>query len=82
MRNNSTFATLLTKYDNQILVPLSSVCEEFLGVNYRVARRQYANNRLLIPIVRLSNSQKAPLLVHLQDLACFIELQRSRAKYQ
>ncbi|WP_318466557.1 pyocin activator PrtN family protein [Photobacterium leiognathi] len=82
MINNSTFAALLTKYDNQILVPLSSVCEEFLGVNYRVARRQYAKNRLLIPIVRLSNSQKAPLLVHLEDLACFIELQRSRAKYQ
>ncbi|KJF92523.1 pyocin activator PrtN family protein [Photobacterium angustum] len=82
MRNNSTFAALLTKYDNQILVPLSVVCEEFLGVNYRVARRQYANNRLLIPVVRLSNSQKAPLLIHLEDLACFIELQRSRAKYQ
>ncbi|WP_318419698.1 pyocin activator PrtN family protein [Photobacterium leiognathi] len=82
MRNQTTLAALLAKYDNQILVPLSVVCEEFLGVNYRVARRQYAKNRLLIPIVRLSNSQKAPLLVHLEDLACFIELQRSRAKYQ
>ncbi|WP_318467374.1 pyocin activator PrtN family protein [Photobacterium leiognathi] len=54
MRNQTTLAALLVKYDNQILVP----------------------------IVRLSNSQKAPLLIHLEDLARFIELQRSRAKYQ
>ena len=53
MKRISTF-DLLLKQHGKVLIPLSELCEEYLGVTYRVARRHYLSGSLLIPVVAMS----------------------------
>lgn len=55
------------------LVPLADVCDQYFGVGYEVARARAALNRLPIPAWRMGDSQKAPLMVRLADLAACID---------
>lgn len=75
MKKISTFELLLEQY-GEILIPLSDLCEKYLGVTYRVARRQYLTEKLRIPVIKMGYGQKAKLLVHLEDLAKYIDASR------
>ncbi|WP_434566539.1 pyocin activator PrtN family protein [Vibrio chagasii] len=75
MKRISTF-DLLLKQHGKVLIPLSELCEEYLGVTYRVARRHYLSGSLLIPVVAMGEGQKAKLVVHLEDLAKFVDAKR------
>ncbi len=77
MKNTSTFELLLEQH-GQVLIPLAELCEEYLGVTYRVARRHYLSGTLAIPVVVMGKGQKAPLMVHLEDLAKFVDARRRR----
>lgn len=60
--------------------PLRDICERWLSMSPEVANKQAALNRLPFPTFRLSESQKAPLLVDIRDLAAHIDRSRECAK--
>ncbi len=61
-------------------VKLEDICEEFFGMG-REKAYQYANvNALPVPTFRAAESQKAPRLVHIDDLAQFLDAQREAAR--
>jgi hypothetical protein len=61
-------------------VPLDEICERYLRLSREEAMRQAALNQLPFPTFRLSPSRKAPILVHLSDLANHIDTSRESAK--
>ena len=63
-------------------VQLRDICEKYLNLQYGQARDNAAKGTLDIPTFRLRNSQKAPLMVSLQELATYIDRQANEAKYQ
>ncbi|KZE25333.1 pyocin activator PrtN family protein [Crenobacter luteus] len=75
-----TIFMLLAQYESPV-VKLSDICS-FFGLSENTANERASLNRLPIPTFRLEKSQKAPRMVHLQDLADFIDRQRKEATKQ
>lgn len=55
------------------LVRLEDICDRYFGIAYDTARSKAALNQLPVPTWRLIDSQKAPLMVRLSDLAAHID---------
>ncbi len=70
---------LMAEYETPA-VPLSDICEKYLGMKPSTAESKAALGQLAFPTFRLGNSQKSPRLVHLQDLAELIDRKRKEAE--
>lgn len=77
---NTAFA-LLARFESPT-IPLELICEEFFGLRRDKAYQRAAAEELPVPTFRASDSQKAPRLVHVDDLANFLDAQRATAKKQ
>ncbi|MDR6298234.1 pyocin activator PrtN family protein [Pantoea dispersa] len=75
----NTLFLLMAEYETAT-VPLSQVCEKYFGLKAATAERKAAENKLPIPTFRTAESQKAPRMVHISDLAEFIDRQRAESK--
>lgn len=60
-------------------IPLDALAEKYLGLSPAQAKRRAARQALPFPAHRGSRSQKAPWLVHTQDLANHLDAQREEA---
>lgn len=65
--------TMLLAVHRSPVIPLEDICEKLFGLRIPEARRQAALNILPVPAWRAVESQKGPLLVHLVDLAKFVD---------
>lgn len=61
-------------------VQLEEICERYLNLSRNEALRMAALNKLPFPTFRLTESRKAPVLVHLKDLAEHIDASHRCAK--
>ncbi|MCG8991781.1 pyocin activator PrtN family protein [Laribacter hongkongensis] len=77
---NTTFI-LLAKHETP-LIKLEDICEDYFGLSKGEARKRANLNTLPIPTVRMADSNKSPILVHVDDLAKHIDEQRRRATEQ
>lgn len=75
----NTMFLLMAEYETAT-VPLSQVCEKYFGLKSATAERKAADNKLPLPTFRTADSQKAPRMVHISDLAEFIDQQRAQSK--
>ena len=62
------------------LVPLADICDQYFGCGITEARRKAGLNLLPVPTWRLIDSQKAPYMVRLSDLALFIDEGADKAR--
>lgn len=58
-------------------VPLSEIAREYLGMSTAEAQRCWNEGTLPVKAFRLRESQKAPLLVHIADLAKLLDKARA-----
>ena len=65
-------------------VPLSEICDRYLGLSYEEAMRKAARNELPVPTFRLAESRKAPVMVSLEELGAWIDqtAEKARAQWQ
>lgn len=70
-----TVFMLLAQYEKPI-VPLKEICGDYFGLSYQTARQRANAGILPIPVFR--TSQKSDYLVHLTDLANYIDQQREK----
>lgn len=77
---NTAFA-LLSRFESPT-VRLEDISEEYFGMKKERAYELAALNELPVPTFRASPSQKAPRLVHVDDLARWLDAQRARAREQ
>lgn len=75
----NTMFLLMAEYETPA-VPLSEICEKYLGLKPATAEKKALLGELTLPTFRLGESQKSPRLVHLQDLAELIDRKRKEAK--
>ena len=59
---------------------LSNICEKYLGMKPATAEKKALLGELAIPTFRIGESQKAPRLVHLEDLASHIDKAREEGR--
>lgn len=75
----NTTLLLLAQFEKAV-IPLEDICEQFFSLSPGKARRMASMNQLPIPTFRLNSSQKAPLCIHVDDLARHIDEERSKAQ--
>jgi hypothetical protein len=75
----STAFALMVEFGTMV-IPLETICERFLGLNYRKALEHHRRGTLAFPAARLADSQKGPLMVNLFQLAEYIDAQFASAK--
>lgn len=75
----NTMFLLMAEYEKSN-IPLSEIAERYLGLKPATAEQKAAEGKLPIATFRVGNSQKAPRLVHIEDLAALIDLRRKEAK--
>lgn len=75
---NTAFA-LLARFESPT-VKLEAICDEFFGMGKDVAYARANLNELPVPTFRATESQKAPRLVHVDDLAKWLDEQRAAAR--
>ncbi|QNM96412.1 pyocin activator PrtN family protein [Chitinimonas koreensis] len=75
-------AMLLAARFESPTVPLEQISDEFFGLSPAKAARQASARTLPVAAMRLTNSQKAPWLVHVDDLAAHIDATRATARAQ
>jgi hypothetical protein len=61
------------------LIPIAKV-GEFLGMSEHQINAQASKHLLPFPVIKLSDSQKAPRFVRIEDLATHIDSQAEKAK--
>ena len=72
-------ALLLAARFESPTVRLDAICEEFFGLTPVKANEYASLEQLPVPTFRLRESNKSPRLVHLDDLARWIDSQRGKA---
>lgn len=72
----NTMFLLMAEYETAS-IPLADVCEKYFGMKQATADKKAALGQLPIPTFRAGESQKAPRMIHIQDLADYIEKQRA-----
>lgn len=77
---NTAFA-LLARFESPT-VKLEDICYEFFGMSKDKAYQRANLNELPVPTFRCSESQKAPRLVHVDDLAKWMDEQRAAARVE
>ncbi|WP_024557629.1 pyocin activator PrtN family protein [Franconibacter pulveris 1160] len=75
----NTMFLLMAEYGS-VTVPLSQVCEKYFGLKPPTAEKRAAMGELPIPTFRAAESQKAPRMIHIQDLANHIDEQLKRGR--
>lgn len=75
----NTMFLLMAEYEKSN-IPLSEIAERYLGMRPSTAEQKAAEGKLPIATFRVGNTQKAPRLVHVEDLANLIDQRRKEAK--
>lgn len=75
----STYFGLLAEFESGE-VRLVDCCEKYFGYSEAEAKRKATQRALPIPAYRVTNSQKAPWLVSIADLAAHIDKQKAQEK--
>ncbi|CAI0754571.1 MULTISPECIES: pyocin activator PrtN family protein [Serratia] len=75
----NTMFLLMAEYEKSN-IPLSEIAERYLGLKPATAEQKAAEGKLPIATFRVGNTQKAPRLVHVEDLATLIDQRRKAAK--
>ncbi|HIB1682310.1 TPA: pyocin activator PrtN family protein [Salmonella enterica subsp. enterica serovar Muenchen] len=75
----NTMFLLMAEFETPT-IPLSEIAERYLGMKPSTADKKASCGDLPLPTFRIGNTQKAPRMVHVSDLAEYIDNQRKEAK--
>jgi hypothetical protein len=76
---NKTELMLLLQFETP-LIPLKKVSETFFSCTKQTAKNKAKAGTLPVPCMKMGESQKAPWLVHVSDLAKHIDQLRADAE--
>ncbi|UYM16227.1 pyocin activator PrtN family protein [Endozoicomonas euniceicola] len=68
----NTEKMLFVKY-RKPYVRLEEICQEYFGLCEKKAKAAAASQILPVPVVRMTQSRKSPMLVKLSDLAEYLD---------
>lgn len=74
-----TALALMAIYESPV-IRLADVCEPYFGLSYEEAAKKGLRNELPVPVFRLTQSRKAPLMVGAQELGAWIDKTRQQSR--
>ena len=77
---NTAFA-LMARFESPT-VELKAICDEFFGYTKNTAEQKAKACDLPVPTFKLRNSERAPTLVNITDLADYMDKCRQEAKQE
>lgn len=76
---NTSFL-LMAQYNGQAIIPVARVCSDYFShLSEPEFLRKVSRGDIMLPLVRMEDSQKAAKGVHLQDLATYLDKRRAAA---
>lgn len=75
----NTVFLLMAEFETST-IPLAVIAERYLGMRPATADKKAGAGQLPIPTFRIGDGQKSPRMVHVSDLADFIDTRRKAAK--
>ncbi|WP_407321799.1 pyocin activator PrtN family protein [Dickeya ananatis] len=75
----NTMFLLMAEF-NTSTIPLADIAEKYFGMKPSTADKKAGAGDLPIPTFRLGDTQKSPRMVHVKDLADFIDGRRIQAQ--
>ncbi|TQS73974.1 Pyocin activator protein PrtN [Rhodobacteraceae bacterium] len=77
----STVWLLMAQYDGRAMVSAETVCKDFFApLTLPVFLRKAGSGEIELPLVRMERSQKGAKMVHLSDLAAYIDAKAEEAR--
>ncbi|EAM7070443.1 pyocin activator PrtN family protein [Salmonella enterica] len=77
----NTLYFLMAEFET-VTPALADISEKYLGMKPRTAEDKAVLGKLPLPTFRVGDTQKAPRLVHLEDLANHIDKMREESRKQ
>lgn len=75
-----TIFLLMAQYDGRAAVPVEEVCRDYFShLTLDKFLRKIGSGDIPPPVIRVERSQKAAKVVHLQDLAEYLDAEREAA---
>lgn len=81
VKRMNTIFLLMAEFETST-IPLAVVAERYLGMKPATADKKAGCGDLPLPTFRIGDSQKSPRMVHVSDLADFIDIKRKEAKQE
>jgi len=76
----NTLFLLMAEFNGRAAVPLEEVASKYLGTTDKITlSRKARSGQLPFPAFRAEQSQKAPWLVNINDLAAYLDKERDKA---
>ena len=76
----NTLFILMACHDGKAVLPADVVCREYFApLTLPVFLRKVGSGEIALPLVRMDKSQKGAKVVHLKDLADYIDARRAAA---
>jgi hypothetical protein len=75
----NTAFLLFAQYEKS-LIPLEDIAEDYFGLTKAESYRLVNEGRFPIPAIRLRESKRAPYLIHIADLADYLDKIRKQEK--
>lgn len=79
---STTMYLLMAEFGTRMMIPLEELAQSVLGMSVNTAKRRAKSCELPFPVVKLNDSQKAPYLVSIQDLASYVESRCTTARIE
>ena len=77
----NTLFLLMARHDGRPMLAADQVCKDYFApLTYPVFLRKIAAGDIILPLVRMEESQKGARMVHLADLAFYIDDRRKLAQ--
>ena len=73
-----TVLLLMVQFEKTV-IPLEEICEDYFGCQKHTAIQKAKSGNLPVPAFKCSDSQKSTWMVHIEDLANMVDLQREQA---
>lgn len=75
----NTVLLLMAEY-GKTMIPLKEISEKYLGLTPKTAHYRAKDHQLPFNTFQVGNNAQAPRMVHIEDLALFIEKQQKEAQ--
>lgn len=77
----NTLWLLMAQYDGKAMISAEEVCRDFFApLTLPVFLKKVSNGEINLPLVRMEASQKGAKMVHLTDLAAYIDARVDAAR--
>lgn len=77
----STMWLLMAQYEGRAMLPADVVCHDFFApLTLPVFMKKVGSGEIALPMVRMEESQKGARMVHLTDLAAYIDARAEAAR--